>query len=96
MRSDRGREYYGRYTENGQAPRPFVRFLQDHGIVAQYTMSGTPYQNGVSERGNCTLMDMVRSMRSNLKLPQFLWTEARKTAVYVKLSSNQGCFKDAF
>ena len=42
VRSDRGGEYYGRYTENGQASGPFARFLQEHGIVAQYTMSGSP------------------------------------------------------
>ena len=34
VRSERGGEYYGRYTENGQAPGPFVKFLQEHGIVA--------------------------------------------------------------
>ncbi|KAF7807447.1 Retrovirus-related Pol polyprotein from transposon TNT 1-94 [Senna tora] len=34
VRSDRGGEYYGRYTEDGQAPGPFARFLQEHGIVA--------------------------------------------------------------
>ncbi|RVX16199.1 hypothetical protein CK203_014589 [Vitis vinifera] len=33
---DRGGEYYGRYTKDGQ--HPFVKFLQEHGIVAQYTM----------------------------------------------------------
>ena len=27
-------EYYGRYMENGQATGLFVKFLQDHGIVA--------------------------------------------------------------
>ena len=27
VRSDRGGEYYGRYTENGQAPGLFVKFL---------------------------------------------------------------------
>ena len=42
VRSDRGGEYYGRYTEDGQAPSPFARFLQEHGIVAQYTMPGSP------------------------------------------------------
>ena len=47
VRSDRGGEYYGRYTENGQAPGPFAKFLQEHGIVAQYTMPGSPDQNGV-------------------------------------------------
>ena len=28
MRSDRGGEYYGKYTENGQAPGAFTKFLQ--------------------------------------------------------------------
>ena len=30
-----------------------------------------------------TLMDMVRSLRSNTKLPQYLWFEALKTEVYI-------------
>ena len=37
----------------------------------------------MAERRNRTLMDMVRSMRSNTKLPQYLWTETLKTAVYI-------------
>jgi hypothetical protein len=52
MRSDRGGEYYGRYTEDGQAPGPFAKFLQEHGIVAQYTMLSSPDQNNVAERRN--------------------------------------------
>ena len=83
VRSDRGGEYYGRYTENGQAPGPFAKFLQEHGIIAQYTMPGSPDQNGVAERRNRTLLDMVRSMLSNSNLPKYLWTEALKTAVYI-------------
>ena len=75
VRSDRGGEYYGRYTKNGQALGPFARFLQEHGIVTQYTMLGSLEQNGVAERRNQTLMDMVRSMRSNVNLPQFLGIE---------------------
>ena len=70
VRTDRGGEYYDRYTEDGQAPSPFAKFLQEHGIVAQYTMPGFPDQNGVAERRNRTLMDMVRSMRRNSKLPE--------------------------
>ena len=69
MTSDRGGEYYGRYIESGQAPDPFVKFLQEHGIVAQYTMHGSSDLNSVAERRNRTLLDMVRSMRSNEKLP---------------------------
>jgi transposase InsO family protein len=62
---------------------PFAKFLEDEGIMAQYTMLGTPQQNGVAERSNRTLMDMVRSMLSNSHLPLFLWSETLKTAVYV-------------
>ncbi|KAK2368910.1 hypothetical protein QL285_082072 [Trifolium repens] len=83
VRSDRGGEYYSRYTENGQAPGPFAKFLQENGIVAQYTMHGSPSQNGVAERRNRTLLDMVRSMLSNSNLPKSLWNEALKTAVYI-------------
>ena len=83
VRSDRGGKYYGKYTENGQASGAFAKFLQENGIVAQYTMSGSPDQNGVTERRNQTLMDMVRSMRSNTKLPQYLWTKTLKTVVYI-------------
>ena len=37
----RGGEYYGKYTENGQAPGAFAKFLQENGIVSQYTMLGS-------------------------------------------------------
>ncbi|XP_044510120.1 probable LRR receptor-like serine/threonine-protein kinase At3g47570 [Mangifera indica] len=59
------------------------QFLEENGIVAQYTMSGSPNQNGVAERRNRTLLDMVRSMLSSSKLPKSLWVEALKTAVYI-------------
>ena len=37
----------------------------------------------MAERRNRTLIDMVRSKRSNGSLPHFLWTEAQKTTVYI-------------
>jgi len=83
VRSNRGREYYGIYAENGQAPGPFAKFLQEHGIVAQYIMSGSPNQNGMTERRNRTLLDMVRSTFSNSNLCKSLWAEALKTTVYI-------------
>jgi len=83
VRSDRGGEYFGRYTDNGQAPGPFAKFLEEHGIVAQYTMLGSPDMNGVAERSNQTLLDMVRSMLSSSKLPISLWRDALKTTVYI-------------
>jgi len=83
VRLDRGGEYYGRYDESGQHPGPFAKFLEKRGICAQYTMPGTPQQNGVSERRNQTLMDMVKSMLSNSSLPVSLWMYALKTVMYL-------------
>ena len=47
-------------------------------------MPGTPQQNGVSERHNRTLLDMVRSMLSNATLTISLLTYALKTAMYLQ------------
>ncbi|RVX07895.1 Retrovirus-related Pol polyprotein from transposon TNT 1-94 [Vitis vinifera] len=84
VRSDREGEYYGRYDGSGeQRPWPFAKYLMECGIVPQYTMPGTPSQNGVAERRNRTFKDMVRSMISHSTLPESLWGEAIKTAVYI-------------
>ena len=72
VRSGRGGEYYGRHTPYGQVTGPFARFLQKNGIVAQYFTPGEPQQNGVAERRNRTLMDMVRSMNYGQKDNPFL------------------------
>jgi len=62
---------------------PFAKFLEEQGIIAQYTISGTPQQNDVVERRNKRLIDMVRSMITNSNLPLNLWNEALKTVVYI-------------
>ena len=69
VRSDRGGENYGKFNEKGQCPSPFAKFLESQGICAQYAMPGTPQQNGVAERRNRTLMEMVRSMLNNCTVP---------------------------
>ncbi|GKA89147.1 retrovirus-related pol polyprotein from transposon TNT 1-94 [Tanacetum coccineum] len=60
VRSDRGGEYYGKHSDLGQSPGPFALYCQENGIVNHFTMPYTPQQNGVAERRNRTLMDMVR------------------------------------
>ena len=62
---------------------PFVLFLKEHGIVPQYTMPGKPNMNGVAERQNRTLKEMVRAMMSHSTLPNSMWGEALKTAVHI-------------
>jgi hypothetical protein len=83
VRSDRGGEYYGQHTSYDQVPGPFARFLQENGIVNQYSMSDDPQQNGVAKRCNCTLIDMVRSMLSYSTLSINSWMEALKTVVHI-------------
>ena len=46
-------------------------------------MLGTLQQNGLAERCNKTLIDMVRSMINNSSLPKSLWMYALKTAMYL-------------
>jgi hypothetical protein len=76
-------EYYGRHTPYGQVPRPFARYLRENGIVAQYSTPDEPQQNGVVERRNHTLMDIVRSMLSYSTLLVRLWMAVLKTAIHI-------------
>ncbi|KAK8715715.1 hypothetical protein V6N13_043043 [Hibiscus sabdariffa] len=64
LRSDRGGEYLS---------QDFDELLKECGIVSQLTPPGTPQWNGVSERRNRTLLDMVRSMMSHTDLPTSFW-----------------------
>ena len=84
VRSDYGREYYGRYDRSGeQRPWPFAKFLDECSIVPLYTMLGYPHMNGVADKRNRTLKDMVRNMITHFILPKSLWGEALKTVAYI-------------
>ena len=49
IKSNCSGEYYGRYDGSSeQRPGPFARYLQECGIVSQYTMLGTPSQNDIA------------------------------------------------
>jgi hypothetical protein len=75
IRSDNGTEYRN---------RQFTEFCHLHGIHQQFTNVYSASQNGVSERINYTLLNPVRCMLSESKLPKSLWAEALSTAVYVR------------
>ena len=64
LRSDRGGEYLS---------SEFLAFLKENGILSQLTPPYTPQLNGVSERRNRTLLDMVRLMMSTAELPLSFW-----------------------
>ena len=56
--------------------------LKRCGIVSQLTPPGTPQRNGVSERHNRTLLDMVQSMISLTDLSLSFWGYALETAAF--------------
>ncbi|KAL0411257.1 UNVERIFIED_CONTAM: Retrovirus-related Pol polyprotein from transposon RE2 [Sesamum latifolium] len=69
LRSNGGREYL-----SGE----FIDYLKENRILSQWTPPGTPQLNGVAERRNRTLLDMVRSMMSFTELTPILqsrWDE---------------------
>ncbi|CAN6573251.1 unnamed protein product [Malus baccata var. baccata] len=74
LRSDRGGEYLS---------NEFLDYLKECGIVSQWTPPGTPPHNGVSERRNRTLMNMVRSMMSSADIPISFWGYALHTVAYL-------------
>ena len=60
----------------------FGLHLKQCGIVSQLTPPGTPQHNGVSERHNRTLLDIVQSMMSLTNLPLSFWDYALETATF--------------
>ncbi|XXG54031.1 hypothetical protein AAC387_Pa03g2009 [Persea americana] len=62
IRSDRGGEYKS----------PFGEFCSQHGIIHQTTALYSPQQNGVAERKNRTLKEMMNAMLISSGLPQNL------------------------
>lgn len=67
LRTDRGGEYIS---------HEFSDYCKDQGIRRQLTTAYTPQQNGVVERKNRTIMNMVRSMMASRKVPKNFWAEA--------------------
>ena len=56
----------------------------DEGIRHKLTIPKTPEQNSVAEQMNLTLVETVRSMLIDLKLPKKFWAECLLTAVYLR------------
>ncbi|GJU91747.1 ribonuclease H-like domain-containing protein [Tanacetum coccineum] len=60
------------------------QFCEMNGILRQFSIARTPQQNGVAERRNRTLIEAVRTMLADSKLPTTFWVEAVNTACYVQ------------
>lgn len=74
VRSDRGKEYLN---------AEFNSFCKKQGIQHQTTVGYAPEQNGVAERMNRTILEKLKCLLFDAKLPKVYWAEAANYAVYV-------------
>ena len=74
LRSDRGGEYDSTSLR---------KFCELNGIVHEVTAPYTPEQNGIAERKNRTLKDMMNAMLISSGMPTNMWGEAILSACYV-------------
>jgi transposase InsO family protein len=75
LRSDGGGEYFS---------KAFDVYCEVNGIQRQRTIAKTPEQNGVAERFNRTIVEMMRSMLLHNKISKGFWGEAARTASYIR------------
>lgn len=67
----------GEFTSNA-----FIRFCTENGIHGrELANTGSPWENGVVEWKNRTVIEMARTMLKHRELPRSLWTEATSTSV---------------
>ena len=74
IRSDNGGEY------DSEEAREWMKSM---GIIQELTMPYSPEQNGIDERTNGILLSRARAALIAAKLPENLWAEAFRTAIYV-------------
>jgi transposase InsO family protein len=61
-----------------------VNFCRDVGIKRELTTPYNPQQNGVVERKNRTIMEVVKSMIHDKDLAMCLWVEATMVTINVQ------------
>nr|GEX05952.1 retrovirus-related Pol polyprotein from transposon TNT 1-94 [Tanacetum cinerariifolium] len=57
---------------------------KEKAIKREFSVARTPQQNGVAKRRNKTLIEAVKTMLADSKLPTTFWAEAVNTACYVQ------------
>ena len=75
LRTDNGTEY-----ESNE----FNKFCREVSIKRETTIVYTPEQNGVVEKNNRTIVEVVYAMLYDQGLLKFLWGQTANTAVYVQ------------
>ncbi|KAC9923458.1 hypothetical protein E3N88_45065 [Mikania micrantha] len=80
-----GKKIKGLRTDNGGEfnSQAFKTLCAESGMHHQLTAPYSPQQNGVVERRNQTIMSMTRCLLKPMNLPQDLWGEAVRHALYI-------------
>nr|GFB68823.1 hypothetical protein [Tanacetum cinerariifolium] len=60
------------------------QFCEVKGIKREFSIPGTPQQNGIAERKNRTLIEAAKTLLADSLLPIPFWAEAVNTACYVQ------------
>ena len=74
LQSDNGGEYVNRDMEV---------FCRENSIRHQTSCSNTPQQNGLAERRNKQILEIVRASLFDMKIPRQYWGEAVRNAAYL-------------
>ena len=74
VRSDHGGEFENKNFEN---------IFDENGISYDFSYHRTPQQNGVVERKNKTLQEMVRTMINETNIANNFWAKAINTTCYI-------------
>ena len=75
LRTNNGGEFESQHFED---------FCKEEGIKRQFTVPYNPQQNGVAERKNRTICEAAKAMMYDIDLPESLWAEATRTAIYIQ------------
>ncbi len=75
IRADNGKEYINNDLKS---------WLNQRGILLDSTAPYSPQQNGIAERYNRTLADLIRAMLCEKKIPKVLWGTAVLHACYLR------------
>ncbi|GJT98735.1 putative RNA-directed DNA polymerase [Tanacetum coccineum] len=86
FRTDRGGEFLS---------NQFTTYCNETGLERHYTSPYSPQQNGVVERRNRTVLEMVRCNLKTMSMPDVLWGEAVTHSVYVLNRAHTKALKES-
>jgi transposase InsO family protein len=74
-----------RYDNGGEfTSKEIMDYCSSHGIKRQFFVARTPQENGVVERKNMTVQEMVRTILMDSKLTDIFWTQEMHTIVHIQ------------